>query len=492
MNTIASPSRAALAASIIAALSGSGLVCASTIIVDGTTCTMADAITSAATDSAVGGCTSGSSGMDSLHITNDIQVADLPRVASDMEFIGFGSPAPKISGDSTHRLFWIGDDANAPNVNFRHLSLEGGTAAGGAGNGGSGGGAGLGGALFIHDGLVFVHDVGFSNNVALGGPTLGTTGTISANVGKGGYGGGGMIGDGGAGAKVLGSGYSGSFGGSDGFGGGGGGGGTANGESGGNGGAGGGGSVGGSAGIGGSFATLATPGGAGEFGGGGGGGGGGWNGASQPGGAGGFGGGGGGGAGACSGFANCPDPAGAGATGGFGGGGGAGGSALAGTSGAGGAGGFGGGGGTNGKGATAGAAGAGGFGGGSAEGGGGGGAGAGFGGAIFLRSGVLDVSASSFVSNGAQRGITLDGVAGTGKGGALFALSSLTNSNGNNAGMPASLPFVFGCGNTFDSSAASDAGNVDDDNADVFGTDRVALTSLCDQIFVDGFEENVP
>ena len=158
------------------------------------------------------------------------------------------------------------------------------------------------------------------------------------------------------------------------------------------------------------------------------------------------------------------------------------------TAGQGGLGGFGGGGGMNGIGEVGGLGGAGGFGGGSAVPSGGGG-GAGFGGAVFLRAGTLHLSASAFVSNGVLQGASALGNAGLAKGGALFALNQLTNANGNNQGMPAALPTVDGCANTFATSVAADAGTSNSDNVDVFGADRLGLTLGCDdRLFADGFD----
>lgn len=57
---------------------------AATINVDGTTCTLADAITSANADMATGGC-NGGSGADVLNLTNNINLtAILPDITSDI------------------------------------------------------------------------------------------------------------------------------------------------------------------------------------------------------------------------------------------------------------------------------------------------------------------------------------------------------------------------------------------------------------------------
>ncbi|MBN3944998.1 MAG: calcium-binding protein [Nostoc sp. NMS7] len=131
-------------------------------------------------------------------------------------------------------------------------------------------------------------------------------------------------------------------------------------------------------------------------------------------------------------------------------------------SGSGGNGGFGGGGGGFG-----GSSGLGGFGGGN--GGNYSGGGAGLGGGIFVRSGSLTLSKTSFTKNTATGGTV--GNSGLGLGGAIFIIQSLTNPNGNNQGMPTVLPTVTAVNNpTFSgNSAANDAG-ISTNNDNVYGT----------------------
>jgi len=75
------------------------------------------------------------------------------------------------------------------------------------------------------------------------------------------------------------------------------------------------------------------------------------------------------------------------------------------------------------------------------------------------------------------------------KGGAIFALSDLANANGNDEGMPSTLPVVTGCANAFVDNLAPDAGSGNRDNADVFGADRTGLALDCgERIFADGFD----
>lgn len=469
MPTKSVPRTLTLAAAIAAVLSLSCNASAGGIAVDGTTCTLADAITAANTDTATGGCNAGS-GVDTLAIMKNVSVSgELPLITSDMRIIGTAGspPSTQIKGDMTHRLFFVGaNDGNtdiAPNVLFRDLQIYDGSAQGGHGHGG-GAGAGLGGALFEYAGVVTLQNVEAYSNTANGG-----AGGVST-VGEGGDGGAGMSGSGGAG----GSGSPGGSGTTDGFGGGGGGGGDAGGSSGGDGG----GTYFGMGGVSGGALPQA-----GGFGGGAGGGAGQPSGTAQSGANGGFGGGGGGG-----GFANSGALPGYGGFGGFGAGGGQGGHGEGGYSG-GGFGGFGGGGGAS----NGGESGPGGFGGGyggSASSGGG----AGFGGAVFVRGGSLNVVDSRLTENAAYAGAAgdTDSAPGTARGGAIFVLDSLTGSNGNSQGYPSKLPQVHGCNNVLSNNFAADALSTDTDNVDTYGVSETELTgSACpqlDEIFFDGYE----
>ncbi len=482
MNPVRFPPLAILTAAIVAGLATASSSYAAVILVDGSTCLLGDAIVAANTDAVVGGCASGSGADTLLIVASQTLAAELPAVTSDIAFVGLPSPTIAITGDGAHRLFMIGNANSAPVVSFSQLELNGGVAHGGTSSGGAGAGGGLGGALFVYDGVVSTNGVSFNSNSAAGGPA---TGYAAQHVGGGG--GGGLFGSGGAGGNSNTGPAFGAPGGSGGFGGGGGGGGdTYTLESGGAGGGSGGGSLGGSGGFG---VTLPT---AGGFAGGAGGGGANGTDPSQSGAAGGFGGGGGGGGGAGGGAGNS-EVAGAAGNGGFGGGGGAGGGATAMPGGAGGMGGFGSGGGSGGFGVAYGPSGMGGFGGGSGGAEGGGGGGAGFGGAIFIRSGQLDLQQTNFTGNAAAGGLGSD--YGIGKGGAVSALPILSSANGNDQGMPTALPVVTGCANTFSGNTAnapfggSDAGSTDGDNPDTFGTGRLGLTLACnDRIFADSFD----
>lgn len=125
-------------------------------------------------------------------------------------------------------------------------------------------------------------------------------------------------------------------------------------------------------------------------------------------------------------------------------------------------------------------------------GGGAGGGGAGLGGAIFIRSGSLTLRSSTFNNNSAIGGTGAN--SGQGKGGAIFVLDRLTNSNGNNQGMPIALPTVFSQGTTFSGNAASSATTIavidgigtNQDNVNVFGSIQASSTPTPSSTIVPG------
>jgi CSLREA domain-containing protein len=344
----------------------------------GVSCSLREAIYSANTDTAYGGCATGG-GSDTIVLTAGAtyDLGATPAVSST----AFGPSAFAItntiiisgngatltrSGTASARFFYVGA---AGNLTLFNLTVSNGRFVGGNGGNGAGGGggaAGLGGAIF-NEGTVTLDRSTFTGNTAIGGN--GGNGSTST-TGTGGGGGGGM---GATGANV------------------------ANG-------------------------SCASP----TTGGGGGGPNGGAGGASPT--AGTTGGGGGGGNSDASG-GSCGGGNGvSGATGGFGGGGAGGGSdASGGNSGNGGNSGFGGGGGGAGAEADAGSsgnAGSGGdFGGDGRTNGGPGGRGAGLGGVLFNLSGSVVIRNSTFSGNAAQFGTNTVNAAqdrGLSRGGAIF------------------------------------------------------------------------
>ena len=477
----------ALSSAVLAALSAPGAIHANTIVANGTTCTLAQAILSANSDSAVGGCAAGS-GMDLIQVTTTPQYpADPPAITSDMDIVGnvnMGQPAV-LDNALEGRGFIIGGESTAPTVGFSNLVITHSRYTAANGTDGGGGAGAFGGAMFIYGGRVTVDNVLFIDNAVTGGNGSSSQ-PPSGSAPRGGGGGGGISRIGAGGAAGNNSGLSNGSPGGGGFGGGGGGGGIkypieSGGSNGGNGGS----NTGGNG-------AGGQNGGAGATSGGFGGGGGGAAGAAllyaqAPSGAdGGFGGGGGGGGGA----SGSEGGGGNGGLGGFGGGGGGGGGGDF-FVGSGGNGGFGAGGGGSGiSNGGSGNGGVGGFGGGDAE-GGGSGSGAGFGGAIFIRTGTLDLVNTSFTQSTAANGPASGGAGpALAKGGAVFALASLTPANGNKQGYPDELPTVTGCNVVFNGSVAASAADTDTDNVDTYGVSRAGLIdNVCDGIFANGFDE---
>ena len=119
-------------------------ILAADITVD-SSCSLADAIQAAQSDSEVGGCPAGE-GADTIHLTGDVTLAaELPQIASDITIEGGGY---SISGDNSFRIFHVADGALAIN----DLTLTDGSAE-------------RGGAI-KNEGVVKISDSSFSNNAA--------------------------------------------------------------------------------------------------------------------------------------------------------------------------------------------------------------------------------------------------------------------------------------------------------------------------------------
>ncbi|WP_158680283.1 calcium-binding protein [Nostoc sp. 'Lobaria pulmonaria (5183) cyanobiont'] len=100
-----------------------------------------------------------------------------------------------------------------------------------------------------------------------------------------------------------------------------------------------------------------------------------------------------------------------------------------------------------------------------------GGGGAGLGGGIFVRSGSLTLSKTSFTNNTATGGTASESNSGLGLGGGIFIIQSLTNTNGNNQGMPTVLPTVTAVNNpTFSGNRAANDAGTSTNNDNVYGT----------------------
>ncbi|MGJ8662277.1 MAG: choice-of-anchor D domain-containing protein [Marinicella sp.] len=92
---------------------------------------------------------------------------------------------------------------------------------------------------------------------------------------------------------------------------------------------------------------------------------------------------------------------------------------------------------------------------------------AGLGGGLFVRSGnleLIDVTIENSTAN--STGVAPN--TSEGYGGAIFVLHTTTNSNGNNQGMPLSLPVVSGCGVVFNNNVADTDPDEANNNDDIF------------------------
>ena len=152
------------------------------IIVDGSTCTLADAITAANTDTATGGCSAGS-GDDTLTITSDIALTEaLPAITSKITINGGDH---NITGDHSFRIFEVG---TAGDLTLNNATISNGSAPRGGGiynnsgaltvdnstitnNSAGGGYDGYGGGIYNNSGTVTVSNSTISGNSAafLGG-----------------------------------------------------------------------------------------------------------------------------------------------------------------------------------------------------------------------------------------------------------------------------------------------------------------------------------
>jgi hypothetical protein len=101
---------------------------------------------------------------------------------------------------------------------------------------------------------------------------------------------------------------------------------------------------------------------------------------------------------------------------------------------------------------------------------------AGMGGAVFVRTGTIEMTNVAFNNNTA----TASGGA-KGLGGGLFILHSLTNSNNNNQGMPSALATVSGCGVTFTNNTATGDTAAGNNNDNIFDLGNLSedLTQIC-------------
>ncbi len=99
---------------------------AATITVDGTTCTLADAITAANTDTATGGCPAGDPAVDTIELTVDVTLTSaLPPINAVVTINGNGNT---IARDSTAASFRILDVTGSSLLTVNDTTITGGNA----------------------------------------------------------------------------------------------------------------------------------------------------------------------------------------------------------------------------------------------------------------------------------------------------------------------------------------------------------------------------
>lgn len=187
-------------AALLLALSGTPSVHASSITVDGTTCTLADAITAANTNTATGGCIAGddSGGYDAIDLQTDVTLgAALPQINSA---IVLEANNHFIDGAGSFRVL---DVILGGDLTLRNATISGGSSADGAGinnyrgtvtvqystiSGNTGGGIGsFGGLLTVQNSTISGNST-FGLGSSLGvvdGTVIVQNSTISGNLNRG-------------------------------------------------------------------------------------------------------------------------------------------------------------------------------------------------------------------------------------------------------------------------------------------------------------------
>jgi hypothetical protein len=126
---------------------------AGTINVDGSTCTLANAITTANTGANTGGCTGGSGGADTIDLQTDVNLtAALPQITTAITIEGNGHTIQRDDGASNFRILHVSGSGN--------LTLKKATISKGSSDNGGG--------IFIESGSATIIDSSISGNSAVG------------------------------------------------------------------------------------------------------------------------------------------------------------------------------------------------------------------------------------------------------------------------------------------------------------------------------------
>ena len=103
----------ALLVAVVWTVAATGTASAATIVVDGVTCTLADAITAANSDTATGGCPAGS-GADTLNLVADITLTNrLSAIVSEVTLLGNGHTIQRLPSAPAFRILEIGPYGDA-------------------------------------------------------------------------------------------------------------------------------------------------------------------------------------------------------------------------------------------------------------------------------------------------------------------------------------------------------------------------------------------
>ncbi|MEZ4768207.1 MAG: right-handed parallel beta-helix repeat-containing protein [Caldilineales bacterium] len=109
-------------------VAATGTASAATIVVNGVTCTLADAITAANSDTATGGCPAGN-GADTLDLVTDITLTSrLPDITSDVAILGNGHTVRRSPSAPAFGILWID---SYQSVTIDNITITGGTLEGG-------------------------------------------------------------------------------------------------------------------------------------------------------------------------------------------------------------------------------------------------------------------------------------------------------------------------------------------------------------------------